>query len=188
MISDVGRHITSILDVDELLAEIARDIQKAFDYDVISISLVEGDELVIKASAPHAWQDLAIPPLRVKVGGEGVIGWVAGTGEPALVPDVRREPRFINWPEGILTRSELAVPLKVQSGVLGVLNAESARPHAFDEGDLHVLQTLASQAAIAVENARLYADARRPGGTAHRAARHQSAPSRARSISTSCSI
>ena len=142
-----------------MLHEIVGAIQGRFDYQVVSIALVEDDELTIKASAPARWQDLGIAPLRLKVGAEGVIGWVAATGAPLLVPDVSREARYLAWPHDIATRSELAVPMTIQSGVIGVLNVESTELNAFDDSDLAVLQSLANQAAIAVENAKLYARA-----------------------------
>ena len=156
VINEVGRHITSILDVDQVLHEIVGAIQGRFDYQVVSIAMVEDDELTIKASAPSRWQDLGIAPLSLKVGKEGVIGWVAGSGLPLLVPDVSREPRYLAWPHDIATRSELAVPMIIQAGVIGVLNVESTELNAFDESDMAMLQSLANQAAIAVENAKLY--------------------------------
>ncbi len=161
VINDVGRYLASILDVDQLLTAIVSDIQKALEYEVISISLIEGDEVVIKAFAPRALQELNVPALRAKIGHEGVIGWVAGTGMPLLVPDVSKEPRFIFWPADMKTRSELAVPLVAKSGTIGVLNVESERLDAFDESDLKVMQALANQAAIAIENARLYESSNR---------------------------
>jgi GAF domain-containing protein len=154
VINEVGRHLTSILDVDQLLEEIAQALQKAFGYGVIGIALVEGDTLVMKAAVPHNWRELGIPALRLQVGGQGVIGWVAGAGQPLLVPDVSQDPRYLPWPANIQTRSEMAVPLKTKSGTIGVLNVESDRLNAFDESDLAVVQALANQAAIAVENAR----------------------------------
>ena len=80
---------------------------------------------------------------------------MAGSGEPLLAPDVSQEPRYV-WLRGSSTRSELAVPLKVAGKVIGVLDAQSERLNAFDESDLAVMQSLANQAAIAIENARLY--------------------------------
>ena len=159
VINEVGRHITSILDVDEVLQEIVGAIQGRFEYQVVSIALVEDAELVIRASAPVRLQELGIPPLRVKVAEEGVIGWVAGVGIPLLIPDVSQEPRYLAWPHDITTRSELAVPMLIQSRVIGVLNIESTELNAFDDSDLIVVQALANQAAIAVENAQLYARA-----------------------------
>ena len=83
---------------------------------------------------------------------------MAGSGEPLLAPDVSLEPRYV-WMRGCNTRSELTVPLKVAGKVIGVLDAQSERLNAFDESDLTVMQSLANQAAISIENARLYAGA-----------------------------
>jgi GAF domain-containing protein/ligand-binding sensor domain-containing protein len=156
VIGEVGHHITSILDVDRLLEEIVQVIRSAFGYYVVGIALVEGDELVVKSSVGVPWQAEDIPVLRVGVGGEGVMGWVAATGQPLLVPDVSQEPRYLAWPAGTKTRSELAVPLKIKSQVIGVLNVESDELDVFDESDLMLLQALANQAAVAIENARLF--------------------------------
>jgi signal transduction histidine kinase len=87
---------------------------------------------------------------------EGVTGWVVRSGKPLLVPDVGQEPRFHPLPQAGEIRSELAVPLKTKEQVIGVLIVSSDRLSAFDESDQEVLQSLASQAAVAIENARLY--------------------------------
>ena len=159
VISEVGRHVTSILAIDELLDHIVRLIQKASQYDIVEIALVEGDELVFKARAEP---DSAAPfeSFRLKVGEQGITGWVAATGEPILVPDVRQDPRFIQITD-TQTRSELAVPIKTKEKVIGVLNIQNRRLNAFDESDLAVMQSLADQAAIAIENARLFAERER---------------------------
>jgi len=77
------------------------------------------------------------------------------------VPDLSQEPRHYGLPEASEMRSELAVPLKTKERVIGVLHVQSAHLNAFDESDLAVLQSLAHQAAIAIENARLYDQAQR---------------------------
>jgi PAS domain S-box-containing protein len=158
-INEVGRHITSILDVDELLTEIARTAQSALGYRLVGLALIEGDELVFREGAGGGWEIPAFQPPRLKVGQEGITGWVAHAGEPLLVPDVHREPRYYASPWAPDVRSELAVPLKTKEQVIGVLHAQSTHLNAFDESDLAVLQTLAHQAAIAIENARSYASA-----------------------------
>lgn len=157
VIGEVGRSITSILDVTALLNEIGRLIQKAFGYDHVGLALIEGDEAVYRVGAGKLWDapGFMFTPNHFKVGSEGITGWVAGSGEPLLAPDVSREPYYI-WMRGSSTRSELAVPLKVAGKVIGVLDAQSERLNAFDESDLAVMQSLANQAAIAIENARLY--------------------------------
>lgn len=161
VINQVDRHIASILDVDHLLHEIVSSIQKAFGYAMVGIGLIDGDEVVMRASAGMDWQAVADSPLRARVGDGGVIGWVARTGYPLIVPDVAQEPRYVRWPETAETRSELAVPLKTKSGVIGVLNVESEELHNFDYSDLVMLQSLASQAAIAIENAGFFAEEQR---------------------------
>ena len=80
---------------------------------------------------------------------------MAGSGEPLLAPDVSLDPRYV-WIRGSNTRSELTVPLIVAGKVIGVLDAQSERLNAFDESDLTVMQSLANQAAVAIENAQLY--------------------------------
>jgi GAF domain-containing protein len=158
VISEVGSRITSILAVDELLGQMTRLVKDAFDYHGVGIGLIEGDQLVFKAGAGTFWDDPQFEPLSLKVGQEGITGWVASTGEPLLVPDVSKEPRYYlpSLSQARKTHSELAVPMKIKGEVIGVLDVESERLDAFDENDLVVLQSLASQAAVAIENARLF--------------------------------
>jgi GAF domain-containing protein/HAMP domain-containing protein len=157
VISEVGGRITSIQPLDELLGQMAQLIRKAFDYYLVAIGLVEGDDLVFRVGDGVIWDDpqFEFRPARLKVGQEGVTGWVASTGQPILVPDVSQEPRYV-WLPGSETRSELAVPIKAKGEVIGVLDIESDQLDAFDGSDLLVLQSLAHQAAIAIENAGLF--------------------------------
>lgn len=161
VISEVGRRMTSMLAVEELFKQMAELIKEAFDYYQVTISLVEGDEVVVKAGAGPLWGDLQSDALRLKVGQDGITGWVAATGDPLLVPDVNREPRYRFMPRASATRSELAVPIKAQETVIGVLDVQSDHLNAFDESDLVVLQSLAHQAAIVIQNAGLYEQAQR---------------------------
>ena len=156
VISEVGRHITSILNVEQLLQEIVRLIKETFGYYLVTIGLIEGEQLVFKAGVKTHWAESQFIPGPVKVGGHGITAWVAATGEPLLAADVSQEPRYLFWPDTAETRSELAVALKTKAVVIGVLNVESNQLNAFDESDIMVLQSLAHQAAIAIENVRLY--------------------------------
>ena len=156
VISEVGRRMTSILPADELLWEIARLIRETLGYYLVGIGLIEGGELVFKAGSGAVWETPQFKPPRIEVGQEGITGWVAYHGEPLLVPDVCQEFRYYGLPEASEMRSELAVPLKTKERVIGVLHAQSDQLNAFDESDVAVLQALAHQAAIAIENARLY--------------------------------
>ncbi|MFC2014287.1 GAF domain-containing protein, partial [Chloroflexota bacterium] len=91
---------------------------------------------------------------------EGIVGWVTQTGEPLMVGDVSKEPKYLFVQELADTRSELAVPIKIGTETLGVLDIQSTEPNAFDEIDLFTAQTLGDQVAIAIENARLYQETR----------------------------
>ena len=73
-------------------------------------------------------------PAHLKIGLEGISGWVAAHGEPLLVPDVSKEPRYVDM-KGTATRSELTVPIKVKNEVIGVLDVQSDKLNAFDETD-----------------------------------------------------
>jgi GAF domain-containing protein/streptogramin lyase len=162
VISEVGRRITSIVSIDSVLQQVAELIQGAFDYDHVGIAMIEDGYAAYRVGAGKLWEtgEFEFQPAHLKVGEEGITGWVAGTGQALLVPDVREDPRYI-WMQGSDTRSELVVPIKYKDEMIGVLDAQSSQLAAFDESDLTVMQSLADQAAIAIENARLYEQAQR---------------------------
>ncbi|HEU5360061.1 MAG TPA: GAF domain-containing protein, partial [Candidatus Deferrimicrobiaceae bacterium] len=85
--------------------------------------------------------------------GEGITGWVAKEGKPALVRDVKDDPRYVEVNPSV--RSELAVPIKWGDEVVGVLNLDHYRPHAFEEEDQELLTSFANVAAVALKNAKV---------------------------------
>ena len=160
LISEVSQHISSILAVDELLKQIAYSIQAFGNYHHTGLAMVEGDEVVYKAGTGYLWGEIkkaaGDTAPRLKVGKEGGLsGWVAETGQPVLVPDVSQEPRYFSGPYS-RTRSELVVPIKIKERMIGLVNIESEELNAFDVSDMVMIQFLADQAAIAIENAQLY--------------------------------
>jgi signal transduction histidine kinase len=103
----------------------------------------------------HAAQNLPAAATRLKLRmGEGITGWVARTGKPARVSDVTQDPRYVMARRSV--RSELAVPLEVNSETRGVLNMDSDRADAFTAEDQELLQELAVQAAKVIQNTWLY--------------------------------
>jgi signal transduction histidine kinase len=103
----------------------------------------------------HAAQGLPADAAELKLRvGEGITGWVARTGQPARVGDVRRDPRYVLLRREV--RSELAVPLEVAGEVRGVLNVDADRPEAFSAEDEELLEALAVQAARVIHNTWLY--------------------------------
>jgi len=107
-----------------------------------------------KLKAREEYINSLVPSLEM-----GIVGWVCRTGQPVRADNVRADPRYV---EGdINTRSELCVPLKVGGRVIGCINVESPQENAFSDHDERLLTTLANQAAIAMENARLFEETRR---------------------------
>lgn len=160
VLNEVGSRITAILDISQLLVEVARLVRQTFGYYHVGIGLVEDGYVVYRFGSGVLWDrgDFQFRPGKLRVGEEGLTGWVAGAGEPLMVVDVSKDPRYV-WMEGSKTRSELVVPITIQEEVIGVLDVQSDRLNAFDETDLLVLQSLANQTAVAIQNARLYEQA-----------------------------
>jgi PAS domain S-box-containing protein len=159
LIAEISRRTTTLLELDELLLQAVALIRASFEYFTVGILLVEGQDIVLRASTLSYIQAYS-KKFRLKVGEQGICGWVAATGQPLLVGDVRREPRYIELTEEAHTLSELAVPIRRGERVIGVLDIQSAQLDAFDEGDLVTQQTIADQLSNAIENARLYEEVR----------------------------
>jgi len=162
ILTEVIQQITSILEINDLLTRIVRLIQQTFGYYHVGIGLVEEDEVVYRVGAGILWDDpgFQFKPTRLKVGLEGITGWVAQTGQATLVPDVTQDSRYV-WMQGSLTRSELTVPITFKGRTIGVLDAQSELLDGFDQTDLELMQSLANQTGIAIENARLFAETQR---------------------------
>ncbi len=154
LIAQVGRRATAILALDELLHQSVQLISETFKYYNVVIRLIEDDHVVLRATSLSSLKPLEGRKL-LKVG-EGITGWVAQHGEPVLVQDVRQDSRYHAELSNIETLSEAAVPIKLKSNIIGVLDTQSARPNAFNQDDIFTLQAVAAQLAVAIENARLY--------------------------------
>lgn len=95
---------------------------------------------------------------RLKVGQEGIVGFVAGTGKARVALDVGADAVYFDNPDMPETRSEMALPLKIRDRSIGVLDVQSKEENAFTQDDVATLQVLADQIALAIENARLLRD------------------------------
>ena len=160
LIATVGRRFSSLLDIEQVLDQVVKLIQQTFGYYHVAIGLIEGDYVVYNMGAGVLWDnpDFDFWPARLRVGEEGITGWVAAEGKPLMVPDVRVDPRYV-WMQGSGCLSELTVPVISHGEVIGVLDVQSDRLNGFDETDLDVIQALANQAGAAIQNARLYEQA-----------------------------
>jgi len=158
LLNEIAREVTSILNLDELLGRIAELLRRLIDYQMFSILLLDplGENLQHRFSLRfneniHLKHEIPL--------GTGLVGFAAQTKQAVLVPDVAKDPRYLNTnPE---TRSELAVPLVYKDKVIGVLDLEHTRRGFFTEEHQRTITTLAAQVAIAIENARLYEEVAR---------------------------
>jgi signal transduction histidine kinase len=161
LITEVSHRFTSTLEFNEVMQQVVRLIQQTFGYYHVAIGLIEADEVVYRVGAGILWDDpqFQFKPARLKVGLEGFSGWVAATGESLLTADVSLEPRYV-WMQGSQTRSELTVPISVKGKIIGVLDIQSDQLDNFNHTDLELMRSLANQAGVAIENARLYEQAK----------------------------
>ncbi|OGK88257.1 MAG: hypothetical protein A2X52_03875 [Candidatus Rokubacteria bacterium GWC2_70_16] len=158
----VTRELSRIQTVPTLLDRIAQGCGRLLETDSVGIRLVEGDELVVAGVWGDAGEVMSVA--RIKIG-ESLSGAVAAAGEPLLVTDPAADPRTIA-PHGeamrrLGYRGWLGVPIKVGDRVVGVLSLRTRRPGGFSSGDMAVATAFASQAAVMLENARLYQEAQR---------------------------
>jgi phosphoserine phosphatase RsbU/P len=162
LLHEVSRELTSILDRRELLTRIAQGVKKLVNYDVFTVMLWnQSTELLEGVFAMH-YEDSIPARFRVPLH-RGITGTAAGERRVLRVGDVSREPRFIGdcgLTENLQVRSELVVPLLLQDRLVGVIDVESARLHAFTAQHERMLTTLGPYIAIALENSRLYHEAR----------------------------
>src|SRR5688572_16171025 len=156
-LAEIGREVSSILDLDALLARIASLTKRLIDYRTFGILLVnpESGELEMKLAVRYG---KGAESKHVKLG-EGLVGWSALHKEAVLVSDVSLDPRYISWVED--ARSELVIPMLSKDRCIGVFDLESPELDAFTKEHMELLTLLASQAAVAIENARLYEQVRR---------------------------
>ncbi len=152
LLNELGRKASSVLDPQELLPSICRQIRNAFGYDLARIEMLDPRraELVVEAEAGYGPELMG---RRIRMD-EGLAGAAADAGEPLLANSVVKEPRYIALHPGI--RSALSLPLKYREELMGVLSLESRQAYAFSQQDVLTLRTLADQLAIALHNAHVY--------------------------------
>ena len=153
---EIGREFVTTVDLDELLHRILQASRDVFGFENAIIRLLDPERKVLITAASYGYASEAAD-YEIALG-EGVMGTVARTAEPLVVGDLATT----DYVQGISgARSELAVPLLVKDRLIGVFNVESPLPEAFTSSDIEPLMTLAGQAAVAIENARLYSDLRK---------------------------
>ncbi len=151
-LAEIGREMSAILDLDELLTRVAHLVKRVIAYRTFGIALVNDATSMIEFKVAISYGDgSASAAVRV---GEGLLGYAVQHKEVVLVPDVSKDARYINAVAD--ARSELVVPLLVKDRCIGAFDLESPELNAFSKRHVELLTLLASEAAVAIENARLW--------------------------------
>jgi len=151
LLDEVRMALSRELDLPTVFRTVVEDIVKTFGYTLVSLYLLEGDELVLQHQVGYVRVLQRIPITK------GIVGRVIRTGQPVVLTDVRTDPDFLGAIDGIV--SEICVPLYDQQRIVGVLNIESSQGAILDEADLRLMTALSEHVGIAIGRARLYAEA-----------------------------
>jgi len=155
--SYIARQTAEVQDLSTLLNTIVRLVADQFGFYHTGIFLINdsGTEVVLQAASSTGGQQMLERGHSLLVGTEGIVGHVASEKKPRIALDIGTDAVFFNNPDLPMTRSEIALPLLVRNKVVGILDIQSDKPQAFKMDDIDVLQTLADQIAVAIDNARL---------------------------------
>lgn len=165
--AEIARDATTARDLGDLLSRTTNLIQSRFDYYYVGIFLVEEVDIgseraraqdlyaVLHAATGEAGQQLLEQSYRLRVGGISMVGIVTATGQPRIAQDISSDAMRYENPLLPETRSEVALPLQVGGRVIGALDVQSREPAAFDSDEVTILQTMADQLAVAIQNTRL---------------------------------
>ncbi len=158
--AQVGREVTSILDMDTLLRNTVDIICDAYGFYYAGIFLLDeaGEWAVLRAGRGEAGKGMVAEGHKLRVGGISMIGTAVGQRKARIALDVGEEPVHFKNPHLPHTRSEMALPLVVGECVLGAVTVQSVEEAAFSDFDITSLQAMADQIAVAIRNAQLLRD------------------------------
>ena len=159
---ELGEEVNSSLDLDQVLEKAAELVRRLVPYEIFAVLRLDEKAQELAFLFAIGYTREVVETWRIPVG-KGITGAAAQTGQPVLVGDVRKDPRYLAAVESV--RSEIAVPLILKGRVIGVLDIQSRQAEAFTREQQQVLALVASRLAGAMENAQLYEGARRQAET-----------------------
>jgi len=156
--SYIARQTAEVQDLASLLSTVVKLVTDQFAFYHTGIFLVSetGGELVLQAASSDGGQRLIESGYSLSIGTGDIVGYVAAQKKPQIALDVGLDAVVFNNPDLPMTRSEIALPLLARNKILGVLDIQSDKPEAFSTEDMDVLETVANQVAVAIDNARLF--------------------------------
>jgi GAF domain-containing protein len=160
-IAELARSLTDIQDLETLLPAITTFVSQRLSYYHVGIFLNDENEIfsVLRATNSEGGQKMMERGHRLRIGTEGIVGYVVNAGRPRIALDVGADAVYFDNPELPDTHSEMALPLRLGSEIIGALDIQSTEANAFSTEDMSIFSTLADQVAIAIQNARLLAQA-----------------------------
>lgn len=162
-IAQVGKAISSIRTLKDLLPKITELISKQFGYYHVGIFLTDADNTnaILSAANSQGGMQMILRGHQLKIGEQGIVGDAISKGQARIAFDIGKDAKYFGNPELPETRSEITLPLKIGETVVGALDAQSTETNAFSEDDTSVLSLLADQVSMAIENARLFEQSRK---------------------------
>ncbi len=156
-ITRVSRTINSTHNIQKLLPQISEVISEQFGFYHVGIFLNDDNDTyaILNAANSEGGLKMLQRGHRLRIGEQGIVGYVTSTGEPRIALDVGADAVYFDNPDLPKTRSESALPLKISGKIVGALDVQSTEPNAFTDEDIEVLSTLADQVSLAIQNARL---------------------------------
>ncbi|NWG35548.1 MAG: GAF domain-containing protein [Chloroflexi bacterium] len=162
-VAEIARAVITIRNLDELLNQLTRLISERFGHYHIGIFLLDedGEYALLQASNSEGGARLLARGHRLRVGQQGIVGYVTARGVARIALDVEVESAYFNNPDLPETRSEIALPLKFGQEVIGALDIQSREINAFSQTDVDLLSILADLVSVAIQNARSLEQAQR---------------------------
>ena len=157
--AEVSRSVATILDTDQLIQQVVELIQQRFELYYVGLFLTDQarEWAVLKAGTGQAGRAMLARQHRIKIGA-GMIGWSIANAQARIALEAAEDAVRLVSSDLPDTRSEAAIPLRSRGQVLGAISVQSRLPHAFDGEVISVFQTMADQIAVAIDNARLFAE------------------------------
>ena len=149
--------------LDQILTNITRQVSDRFGYYHVGIFLLDdnGEYALLQAANSRGGQQMLAHGHRLKVGEQGIVGYVTLSGLPRIALDVGTDAAYFNNPDLPDTHSEVALPLKFGNDIIGALDIQSTESNAFTQEDIGIFTILADQVSVAIQNARSLEQTRR---------------------------
>ncbi len=162
-ITEVSRAMSSSTNLQKLLPEITNVISKQFDFYHVGIFLNDTSNryAILSAANSEGGKVMLERGHKLKIGEQGIVGFVTGAGAPRVALDVGKDATYFNNPDLPETHSEMALPLKIAGSIVGALDVQSMNPNAFSNEDVEVLSALTDQVSLVIQNARLFEQAQK---------------------------